>query len=102
MSAILYNIQINQFAILQNKINLDIVDIVVLQAISYLINTTPEGNHISYKSIIELIPVVKNINKKTIQLNIDNLINQWMIEKEIKNRTKTYFKFWPRYHLITL
>lgn len=100
-TTVLYNIHINQFAILQHKINLDIIDVAILQAISYLINTTPKDNPISYDSIIELLPILKITNKRTIQRRIKTLVDEWMIEKEVKNNNETYFKFWQHYHFIT-
>lgn len=104
----IYNISINQFAVVANEWNLDCNDMAIFQCFQiYGMSpktrriTTLEGQWfwVSAKKIKEELPILGIRNVKQIQSSIDKLIACGLLERcpEVGGDTRDYYGFGKNY-----
>lgn len=104
-----YNIYINQRAVIDNWINLDIIDLAIFdyikdfskaKKVTKIIIEWEEYFWIQYEHFIKNMPLLWINNKNSLKKRIDNLIREGILEKKILHWNSTYFKFWNKYDLL--
>lgn len=103
-----YNIHINQAAAIENKFDLDIIDLAIFDFIRDFINTskcvkmqTPQGWFfwVSHKLVIEQMPLLRIKTTRGVAKRIDNLIRENLLAKHPKCDTygRTLYQIGRRY-----
>lgn len=106
-----YTIQINQYAAIENGLELDIIDLAVFDYIKSFANSkscakvqTPEGEYlwISHQNIIDNLPLIGIKTKRGILKRLDNLIEAGLLAKhpDCQKYGKTLYTFGPKYDCI--
>lgn len=103
---IIYNISINQFAVVANGWDLDCTDMAIFQCFHIfgsspktLRITTLEGQWfwVSAKKIIEELPILGIGSERQIKNRISKLIACGLIEKCAEDKTRDYYRFGKNY-----
>jgi len=101
-----YSININQKAIIDMWLDLDLIDLAIFDYIKDLSNYSKLVKieiewktyfWVQYNHLIENMPLLWITNKKVLLRRLDKLINAWLLEKQIINWNSTYFRFWKNY-----
>ena len=107
-----YTISINQFAAVNNGLDLDIIDLAIFDFIKDFSNSpkcvkmqTADGIYfwISHKLILESMPLLNIKTTQGLSKRIDNLIKANIIKKhpDCDKLSKTLYKFGSNYDLLT-
>lgn len=101
-----YSININQKAIIDMWLDLDLIDLAIFDYIKDLSNYSKLVKieiewktyfWVQYNHLIENMPLLWITNKKVLLRRLDKLIKVWLLEKQIINWNSTYFRFWKNY-----
>jgi hypothetical protein len=103
-----YTIVINQKAVIENKFNLDVIDMAIFDFICYFVNSkhcektmTPEGEYfwIAHTKIISELPIIKITTKAGIIKRIENLEREGLLERHPRCREikRTFYRFGLKY-----
>lgn len=104
-----YNIYINQKAIIDNNLELDIIDCAILDYIKDFSNSNKmiklniewlEYFWIQYEHFISEMPILWINNKQSLKKRLDKIIENWILEKKLVKWNSTYFRFTDRFDLL--